>query len=232
MKLSSTTLSSAAIAFAVALGGCNNQLTGNPPYLAVNITTRPASIPVGGTAVFTSIVSDVQSTPQWSILAAAATPNAGTITAQASPANSILYTAPATPPIYNSSAPGGYTQGTVTIVVSAAPPAGTSFKTATDSVSFFITAPTISVGLSPATANVALGATQQFFGYAAGSINNVLTWQVNGVAGGSAATGTISSPAGTYTAPLNLPMSGNTVTITVVSQADPTKTASAAVTLH
>ena len=222
----------AAIAFAAALTGCSTTATGNPAYLAVNITTRPASIPAGGTFVFTAIVSDTHTVPQWSILAAAATPNAGTLAAQASPPISILYTAPATPPIYNSSAPPGYTQGTVTLDVSAPPPAGTPFQTATDSVSFFITAPTISVGLSPATASVALGATQQFLGYAVGSVNNALTWQVNGVNGGSATTGTISSPFGLYTAPANLPMGGNTVTVTAISKADPTKSASSVVTLH
>ncbi len=221
-----------AIAFAAAITGCSNTASGNPPYLAVNIITRPASLPVGGTYVFTAEVSDTKSTPQWSILAAAATPSAGTLAAQASPPISILYTAPATPPIYNSSAPPGYTQGTVTLDVSAPPPAGTPFQTATDSVTFFITSPTIGVGLSPATASVALGATQQFLGYAVGSVNNTLIWQVNGVAGGSVSTGTISSPSGLYTAPANLPMGGNTVTITVVSQANPTISASSVVTLH
>jgi hypothetical protein len=220
------------IAIAAAITGCNNTVAGNPPYLAVDITTRPASIPVGGTYVFTAIVSDTHSVPQWSILAAAATPSAGALAAQASPPISILYTAPATPPIYNSSAPPGYTQGTVTLDVSAPPPAGTPFQTATDSVTFFITAPAISVGLSPATANVALGATQQFFGYAVGAVNNALLWQVNGVTGGSASNGTVTSPFGTYTAPANLPMGGNTVTISVISQADPTKSASSVVTLH
>lgn len=232
MKPRQKILCSAAIAFAVALNGCGNQASGNPFYLAVNIVTRPASIPVGETVVFTAIVSDNQSVPQWSVLAAADTSSAGSLTAQTNPANSILYTAPAAPPIYSSAAPPGYTQGTVTLDVSAAPPAGTSYKVATDSVTFFITAPSVTVGLSPATASVALGATQQFLGYAVGNVNNALTWQVNGVTGGSTATGTISSPAGLYTAPANMPMSGNTVTITAISQADPTKSASAVVTLH
>jgi hypothetical protein len=35
-----------------------------------------------------------------------------------------------------------------------------------------------------------------------------------------------------YTAPAAMPMTGNTVTITVISQADPTKTQTAIVTLH
>ena len=35
-----------------------------------------------------------------------------------------------------------------------------------------------------------------------------------------------------YTAPATMPMSGNTVTITVISQADPSKTASSTITLQ
>ncbi len=115
--------------------------------------------------------------------------------------------------------------------VRVADPPGTSIPTSPDSVSFVITAPSITVGLSPATANVALGSAQQFFGYAVGNINNALTWYVNGFAGGSTTTGTINT-AGTYVAPANMPMSGNTVTITVISQADPTKTASSVISLH
>jgi hypothetical protein len=60
--------------------------------------------------------------------------------------------------------------------------------------------------------------------------NNALTWQVNGIPGGGTTNGTI-IPAGLYAAPAALPMTGNTVTITAVSQADTTKTASSVVTL-
>lgn len=232
MRPRSQWLGSAAIAFAFALNGCSNSVPANPAYLAVTIATRPVSIPVGGTYVFTAQVSDSQSVPQWSILAAADTASAGTLTAQTFPPNSVLYTAPATPPIYNSGAPPGYTQGAVTVDVSATAPPGTSYPTAHDSVSFFITSSTIGVGLSPATATVSLGATQQFIGYAVGSVNNALTWQVNGITGGSTSVGTISSPAGLYTAPTTVPMSGSSVTVTAISQADPTRFASAAVTLQ
>ena len=76
-------------------------------------------------------------------------------------------------------------------------------------------------------------ATQQFIGYAVGNVNNTLIWQVNGVTGGS----TVHhrdhqlQPA-LYVAPATMPMSGNTVTITIISQADPTKTASVVITLQ
>jgi hypothetical protein len=230
MKPRSSILLSAAVALALAVSGCSNQSKGNPFYLAVNIVNRPASIPVGGTQVFTATLSDSSAVPQWSILNGASTANPGTLTPQSTPANSILYTAPASPPIYTTP---GYTQGVVTVVVAAAAPAGTSYPTATDSVSFFITGP-VSVGLSPANPSVTVGSTQQFIGYAVGSVNNALTWKVNGIIGGDINTvGSISSPAGLYTAPANTTLSGgNPVTITATSQADPTKSASATVTLH
>ncbi|SNT34672.1 Glycosyl hydrolases family 28 [Granulicella rosea] len=54
--------------------------------------------------------------------------------------------------------------------------------------------------------------------------NTNVTWQVNGAAGGSAATGTISAT-GLYVAPATLP-SPNAVTITAISQASPSASAS------
>ncbi len=98
-----------------------------------------------------------------------------------------------------------------------------------------ITAASVTTGISPLTASVALNGTQQFNGYAVGNTNNGVTWQVNGVTGGSTAAGTIttsSTAGGLYTAPAAMPMTGKTVTITAISQADPTKTASAVVTLR
>src|SRR5690242_424240 len=62
-----------------------------------------------------------------------------------------------------------------------------------------------------------------------GTSNTAVNWQVNGVTGGSATTGAISS-SGVFTAPnfvsgSLIPANGNaTVTITAVSQASPTST--------
>ena len=230
MGTCSRILCSVAIASAIALSGCSNSVMLPPVYLGVTMSPRPGTVAVGTTVVFTGTVSNNLSLPQWSILDAALANNAGTLTPVTGSSTSILYTAPATPPIY-SATPTGIAQGTVTVNVRVADPPGTSIPTSPDSVSFVITAPSITVGLSPATANVALGSAQQFFGYAVGNINNALTWYVNGFAGGSTTTGTINT-AGTYVAPANMPMSGNTATITVISQADPTKTASSVITLH
>ena len=59
-----------------------------------------------------------------------------------------------------------------------------------------------------------LGATTQFSAAVTGSSSTAVTWQVNGIAGGSAATGTISA-AGLYSAPAALPVP-NTVTVGAV----------------
>lgn len=64
---------------------------------------------------------------------------------------------------------------------------------------------------------VHLGATVQFTASVTNSTSNAVTWQVNGVAGGTAATGTI-SVAGLYTPPTVLP-SPNTITISAISPA-------------
>ncbi len=64
---------------------------------------------------------------------------------------------------------------------------------------------------------VRLGSTVQLTATVTGSTNTAVSWQVNGVAGGSATTGTISA-AGLYTPPATIP-NPNTVTITAVSQA-------------
>ncbi len=69
-------------------------------------------------------------------------------------------------------------------------------------VDAFHSGSSVTVTVSPTSANVRAGATQSFSATVTGSSNTAVTWQVNGVAGGSAATGTISS-SGMYTAPSN-----------------------------
>ena len=66
-------------------------------------------------------------------------------------------------------------------------------------------------------AQTRLGLQTQFSAAVANSSNQGITWQVNGVTGGSATNGTISA-AGLYSAPSALP-SGNVVTIGAISQA-------------
>ncbi|HXY79182.1 MAG TPA: hypothetical protein VEI08_00955 [Candidatus Bathyarchaeia archaeon] len=87
----------------------------------------------------------------------------------------------------------------------------------------------IGVTVSPNPVNVRAGATQPFSATVTGTSNSNVTWQVNGVAGGSASTGTISAT-GVYIAPPALP-NPNSVTVKAVSAADSSVTGTSAVTL-
>lgn len=87
----------------------------------------------------------------------------------------------------------------------------------------------VTIAISPTTATVQGGQTQQFTATLTNTNNMGVTWQVNGTTGGDAVVGTITTT-GLYTAPTTLPNPAN-VTVTAVSQADTTKTAMATVTL-
>src|SRR2546430_16404817 len=95
----------------------------------------------------------------------------------------------------------------------------------------------VSVAISPTTVTLATLATQAFTATVSGSTNTAVTWQVNGVSGGNSAVGLVSTTVpGTsnealYLGPSAVP-SPATVSVTAVSQADPTKSASATVTLQ
>jgi hypothetical protein len=71
---------------------------------------------------------------------------------------------------------------------------------------------------------VRLNASVQLTSVVANAISSGVIWQVNGIAGGNAALGLISS-SGSYSAPANIPTT-NPVTITAVSVASPTASAS------
>jgi serine protease len=88
----------------------------------------------------------------------------------------------------------------------------------------------VQLGICPATVNVtAGGGGQSFTADVAGTSNTTVTWQVNGVTGGNATVGTISTT-GVYTPPATVPTTPN-VTITAVSSADATVTATSQVTI-
>ena len=87
----------------------------------------------------------------------------------------------------------------------------------------------VSVVVSPSRVTVSVGMTAQFTAAVKGTSNQAVTWEVNGTSGGNTTIGTIST-SGLYTAPPGVP-SPSTVTVTAVSQADPTKSGSATVTI-
>ena len=84
--------------------------------------------------------------------------------------------------------------------------------------------------ITPGTATITGGTTQQFSAQVVGDpAAPSVAWNVNGTAGGSAATGTISA-SGVYTAP-EFPPTQNAITIGATVTTDATKTASSNVTL-
>jgi len=96
-------------------------------------------------------------------------------------------------------------------------------------LAFTVTGPVV-VAVSPSTATVAPLATQQFTVDVSGAQNQAVAWSVNGIVGGSAAVGTISS-AGLFTAPTNPPVAFTvTVAATSVQFATALGTASATLT--
>ncbi len=115
----------------------------------------------------------------------------------------------------NAQVPGGTANGDdITIVLSIG---GAISNTITTSVQSG--APSgIQVFVSPVSASLGPGATQQFTAAVSGTDNSSLTWTVNGVQGGSAAVGTISQT-GLYTAPATI-ASPNAIFIAATSEAD------------
>ncbi len=88
----------------------------------------------------------------------------------------------------------------------------------------------VTVTVSPSTASVSAGAgTQAFTATVQNTSNSAVTWQVDGVTGGNATVGTIST-SGHYTAPATVPASA-TVTVSAISNADNTRSGSAQVTI-
>jgi hypothetical protein len=217
------------------LAGCGAASPNNSSNATITISPQPASVPVGGMVTFEATSSNVTPPLTWYLGA----PASGTLSSTTGA--TVTYTAPATPPAVTGIGDCGL-QGVVVLGATGEATGGYSTNVST---SFVITAPAVTVSLTPATASVALGAYQTFQGYAVGSIDSTVTWQVNGVTDGSTSTGILTEgyfllneiyifdgSCMVYTAPTVMPMTGNTVTITMISQADPTKTQTAIVMLQ
>src|ERR1700722_12579559 len=177
------------------------------PALPVTVTVSPSSATVQSgmtTQTFTTAVTSSANTAvSWQVngIPGGDAASVGTIS------TSGVYT----PPVNLSTFP------TVSVIaVSAADSTKTGFAGVT-------IPPPVAVSVFPGTAVVlAATGTQPFTAVVtnAGS-NTAVTWQVNGIAGGNAAVGTISS-AGLYTAPAVIP-SPATVAVTATAAADPTR---------
>jgi hypothetical protein len=201
--------------------------------VTVAISPQVASIQAGATQSFSTTTTNAPNIPIWSINGTSATPNTASIVGSFS-GNDITpntYTAPATPPIYTQTqVASGYVQGSVVIGASVIDSATNFFAQQFTSTTVAIVGP-ISAGLLPTSATVKLGATLQLSPYVVGTLTNGYTLKVNGFTGGGTDVGTISAT-GLYTAPATMPLSGSTITVTITSIADSTKTGTAILTLQ
>jgi hypothetical protein len=89
--------------------------------------------------------------------------------------------------------------------------------------------PMVTIAISPTSATVRVRQNRQFTATIQGTTNSSAIWKVNGIVGGNGTIGTISQ-SGVYKAPNSVP-SPATVTVSATSAADPTKTASASITI-
>jgi hypothetical protein len=93
-----------------------------------------------------------------------------------------------------------------------------------------VSAPAVQVAVCPASAVLRTGATQALSATLANTANTDVTWEVNGVPGGNASLGTVSS-VGVYSAPAGVPP-GGMVTVTAVAAADSSASGAAQLTVN
>jgi hypothetical protein len=200
---------------AVLLSGCTG--TSSKTTVTISVAPMAVSVAAGNTQQFTSTVTGTSNTAvTWSIVGVASD---GTIS------SSGLYTAPATVP----------NPPTVTVTA-------TAQADATKSASATVTvtgASSTSVSVSPSAATVANFGTQQFTASVNGTPSTAVSWQVNGIAGGSQTFGFIST-SGLYVAPSGVPTKSNgmggsiatTVTVSAISQTNGSASGTATVTIQ
>jgi len=201
--------------FAVLFSGCAG--TSSKATVTISVAPAAASVAVGNTQQFNATVTGTSNTAvTWSVAGGAAN---GSISSTG------LYTAPATPP--------NPPQVTATATSQA-----DSTKSASATVTVTNPSPT-SVSVSPGAATVANFGTQQFTALVNGAPSAAVTWQVDGIAGGSQTFGFIST-SGLYVAPSGVPTKSDgkggsvttTVTVSAVSQANSSASGSATVTIQ
>jgi hypothetical protein len=198
------------------LSSCGSS-TPPPPPITVTVTPASTTVSPGASKQFMDTVTGTTNTAvTWQVNGTiGGNATVGTITATG------LYTAPSTIP------------NPATVTVRAVSAANTA-----DSGSASVTvAQQVAVAVTPSPARVAIFTTQQFTATVNGVPTTAVTWQVNGVTGGSKASGFISS-SGLFVAPGGVPTTSNgtsvtttPVTVTAVSTANASSSGSATVTI-
>jgi chitodextrinase len=197
------------------LQGCTSNSVSvkqDPPAVTISISPTAASVVTTKTQPFTATVTNATNTAvTWQVNGVTGGDSThGTISASG------LYTAP-------SSAPNP-----ATVTVSAILQTDAT-KSASATVTIAASQNPVVISISPTVASVVTTKTQPFTATVTNTTNTAVTWQVNGLTGGDSTHGTISA-SGLYTAPSAVP-SPATVTVSAISQADPTKSASATVAI-
>ena len=204
------------LAASLFLGSCGS--SSPPPPITITVTPASATLSPGASTQFTATVTGTTNTAvTWQVNGtpggSAAT---GTITSNG------LYTAPSAIP----------NPATVTV-------AAVLSANASDSGSASVTiAQQVAVTVSPNPISVAIFTTQQFTATVNGQPSTAVTWEVNGVTGGSQTTGFIST-SGLFVAPGGVPtvsdgkggVNTTSVTVTAVSTASPNSSGSATVAI-
>jgi hypothetical protein len=202
----------------IAAGGMGCGASNKQSVITVTIVPTSASVAVDKTEQFTASVSGTTNTAvTWSVVGGSSN---GSISQTG------LYSAPASVP------------SPAQVSVTATSMASTSSSASASAAVTITAASNIAVNVSPTNASVGNFETQQFTANVTGSTNTAVTWNVNGVAGGSQQLGFISS-SGLYVAPGGVPTRSNgnggsvatTVTVSAVSQADSSATGGATVTV-
>jgi len=195
--------------------GCSGSSNTAPPSspVSVAVTAPRSTVVVGQTLTFIATVTGTNNQAvTWSVSGGGTISSIGVYTAPATVPNPAKVIVTATSQVDSSKS------GSLTVTV--------------------VSASAVQVSVQPATASVSDFRTQQFTATVTGSSNTAVTWQVNGVTGGSQKFGFISS-AGLFVAPSAVPTKsdgqGNTITttltITAISQADSTASATSTVTI-
>ncbi|HJV88974.1 MAG TPA: Ig-like domain-containing protein [Holophagaceae bacterium] len=194
-------------------GGAAATVAAPSGNIAVQLHPSATEVTAGDSvSVTASVTGSTDTTVTWSV---DGIPNGNTTVGIISGSgNTVTYTAPDTEGIH-----------TILIVSQAD-------STKNTSTQIRVKAPKAAVGitLSPTSATLAVGASQGFTATVTNATNTSVTWTIDGLATGTSATGTLSGSGTTiaYTAPAT----AGSHLLVATSVADPTKTASATLTIY
>jgi hypothetical protein len=196
----------------IGCGGGNGNGGGPKQDITVSLSPKTVSVAGDATQQFTATILNPHNTGvTWTLSGSGCTGSAcGTLGNYGGNNNqgwTATYTAPLTVP------------NPATVTVKATSVDDTSKS---DTATITVTAPVVTVSVTPAAPTVILGATQQFTANVRGTTNTAVTWSTPGP-------GTIDS-SGLYSAPATL-TTPSTATVTATSQADTTKSGSATITI-